>query len=100
MRPRELIRILAVRKAALARFGQDAIRPGEPMAQLEDTLVPLYLLHRYQTEAAAKWIGGLNYSYAVRGDGGLVTEPIRSRPAGRGAACRAGNAEAGEPHIA
>ncbi len=74
--PAELIRILAVRKAALARFGQDAIRPGEPMARLEDTLVPLFLLHRYQTEAAAKWIGGLNYTYAVRGDGSLVTEPI------------------------
>jgi hypothetical protein len=74
--PGELIRILAVRKAALARFGENAIRMGEPMAQLEDTLVPLYLLHRYQTEAAAKWIGGVNYRYAVRGDGGIVTEPI------------------------
>jgi hypothetical protein len=72
----ELTRILTVRKAALARFGENAIRPGQPMAQLEDTLVPLYLLHRYQTEAAAKWIGGLNYRYAVRGDGGMITEPI------------------------
>jgi hypothetical protein len=74
--PDELTRILALRKAALARFGADAIKPGQPMAQLEDTLVPLYLLHRYQTEAAAKWIGGLNYRYAVRGDAGMVTEPI------------------------
>lgn len=72
----ELTRILAVRRAALARFGQDAIKTGEPMAELEDTLVPVYLLHRYQTEAAAKWIGGLNYRYAVRGNEGLVTEPI------------------------
>ncbi len=74
--PSELNRILEVRKAALARFGPDAIRDGTPMAQLEDTLVPLYLLHRYQTEAAAKWIGGLNYRYAVRGDDGFVTEPL------------------------
>jgi len=74
--PAELNRILAVRKAALARFGEDAIREGQPMAQLEDTLVPLFLLHRYQTEAAAKWIGGLNYRYAVRGDQGLVTEAL------------------------
>jgi hypothetical protein len=72
--PAELTRILQVRKAALARFSENAIRPGTPMAQLEDTLVPLYLLHRYQTEAAAKWIGGLNYRYAARGDGGIVTE--------------------------
>jgi hypothetical protein len=74
--PDELTRILAVRKAALARFGEAAIHPGQPMALLEDTLVPLYLLHRYQTEAAAKWIGGLNYRYAARGDGSFVTEPI------------------------
>ncbi|WP_263355515.1 zinc-dependent metalloprotease [Acidicapsa ligni] len=80
----ELERILAIRKAALARFGADAVRPGEPMSQLEDTLVPLYLLHRYQTEAAAKLIGGLDYRYAVRGDGGMVTEkltPERQRKA-------------------
>jgi hypothetical protein len=74
--PNELTRILSVRKAALARFGEDAIRTGTPMAQLEDTFVPLYLLHRYQTEAAAKSIGGLNYRYAVRGDGGIATEFI------------------------
>jgi len=72
--PDELLRLLAVRRAALARFGMDAIRPGQPLAQLEDTLVPLYLLHRFQTEAAAKSIGGLDYRYAVRGDGGMVTE--------------------------
>jgi len=65
--PAELERILAVRKAALARFGANTIRPGEPMVQLEETLVPLYLLHRYQTEAAAKLIGGLDYRYAIRG---------------------------------
>ena len=72
----ELDRILAVRSAALQRFGENAIQPGEPMAQLEDTLVPLYLLHRYQTQAAAKEIGGLDYRYALRGDGQLVTEIV------------------------
>jgi hypothetical protein len=70
----ELNRILEVRAAALNRFGENAIPPGEPMAELEDTLVPLYLLHRYQTQAAAKEIGGLDYRYASRGDGQLITE--------------------------
>jgi hypothetical protein len=74
--PEELERILNVRKAALARFGEDAIRPGEPMSELEETLVPLYLLHRYQTEAAAKLIGGLDYRYAVRGDHAPMTEMV------------------------
>ena len=72
----ELNRILAVRSAALQRFGENAIQPGQPMALLEDTLVPLYLLHRYQTQAAAKEIGGLDYRYALRGDGQLVTEIV------------------------
>ena len=65
----ELTRILDIRAKALARFNVNAIRPGTPMAQLADTLVPLYLLHRYQTEAAIKEIGGLNYTYQLRGDG-------------------------------
>ncbi|HTZ90731.1 MAG TPA: zinc-dependent metalloprotease [Alloacidobacterium sp.] len=72
----ELNRILTVRAAALKRFGENAIQPGEPMAHLEDTLVPLYLLHRYQTEAASKEIGGLDYRYALRGDGQLITRIV------------------------
>jgi hypothetical protein len=69
----ELNRVLEVRAAALKRFGEGAIRSGEPMAELEDKLVLVYLLHRYQTEAAAKVIGGLDYRYALRGDGQTVT---------------------------
>jgi len=65
----ELNRILAIRAAALARFGENAIKPGTPMAQLQETLVPLYLLHRYQTEAAIKEIGAIDYRYNLRGDG-------------------------------
>jgi hypothetical protein len=65
----ELNRILTIRTAALQRFGENAIKPGAPLAQLEDTLVPLYLLERYQTEAASKEIGGLDYRYNLRGDG-------------------------------
>jgi len=64
----ELNRILTVRTAALARFGENAIEKGTPMAQLEDTIVPLYLLHRYQAEATIKEIGGLDYRYNLRGD--------------------------------
>jgi hypothetical protein len=65
----ELNRVLTVRAAALKQFGEHAIKPGTPMSQLEDTLVPLYLFHRYQTEATIKVIGGLDYRYNLRGDG-------------------------------
>lgn len=72
----ELNRLLKVRAAALARFGETSIPAGEPMAKLDETLVTLYYLHRYQTEAAGKVLGGLRYTYAVRGDGQLVTEIV------------------------
>ncbi|MBI5281051.1 MAG: zinc-dependent metalloprotease [Candidatus Solibacter usitatus] len=65
----ELERLMKVRAAALARFGENNIRQGTPLALLEDVLVPLYLSHRYQVEAAVKTVGGLRYSYALRGDG-------------------------------
>ncbi len=72
----ELNRIMTIRTAALKRFGENAITNGTPLAQLEDTLVPLYLLERYQTEAASKEIGGLDYRYALRGDGQLITKIV------------------------
>ena len=80
----ELERVLAVRATALKNFGEDAIKPGTPMAQLEQTLVPLYLYHRYQTEAAIKEIGGLNYRYGLRGDGlpnPSILDPAEQRKA-------------------
>jgi hypothetical protein len=66
--PAELDRVMGVRQAALARFGERAIRRGRPMATMEEALVPLYLFHRYQVEAAVKLIGGLDYAYSLRGD--------------------------------
>lgn len=72
----ELKRVLEIRKIALAKFGQNNIRTGDAYASLEEVLVPLYFFHRYQTEAAVKLMGGLNYRYALRGDGQLITEIV------------------------
>ncbi len=74
----ELARVMQVRRAALDRFGEAAIRRGQPMALLEEVLVPLYLHHRYQVEAAAKVVAGQYYTYTLRGDG---QEPVRAVPA-------------------
>jgi hypothetical protein len=65
----QLDHILDIRHAALNRFGERNIRMGRPMADLEDVLVPIYLYHRYQTEATVKLIGGVDYTYNLRGDG-------------------------------
>ncbi|MGB5238755.1 MAG: zinc-dependent metalloprotease [Flavobacteriaceae bacterium] len=64
----ELNRVLAVREKAIDNFSIDNIRTNEPMTVLEDVFVPLYLFHRYQTEAAVKLVGGLDYHYSVKGD--------------------------------
>jgi len=72
----ELNRTMEVRKIALENFSLNKIPVGQPVATLEEALVPIYLFHRYQAEAAAKLVGGLNYSYAVRGDGQMILEPV------------------------
>jgi hypothetical protein len=64
----ELQRIMKIRRAALAGFSEYRIPRGMPLATLEEVLVPAYLLHRYQIEAASKVIGGLYYHHSLRGD--------------------------------
>ena len=71
-----LKQVMAVRAAALKRFSQNAIRTGDPMATLEDVLVPIYLYHRYQVTAAAKLIGGESYAFNVRGGVEKGPEPV------------------------
>ena len=74
----ELGRFLKLRAKAMERFGEDNIRPGTPLALLEDVFAPLYFSHRYQVEAAIKTIGGVRYTYALRGDGQRPVEPVPS----------------------
>jgi hypothetical protein len=62
-----LEQVMAVRQAALKNLSENAIREHTPMATLEDVLVPIYLYHRYQITAVAKSIGGLNYTFDLRG---------------------------------
>ena len=66
---KELDEMLKIRKTAINNFSVDNIQDGTPYSVLEDVFVPLYFFHRYQTEGVAKIIGGLEYNYAVKGDG-------------------------------
>jgi hypothetical protein len=70
----ELNRIMKVRRAALDRFDETVIRKDQPMATMEEALVPLYMYHRYSVEAAASMIAGQDYIYAFRGDGRTPTK--------------------------
>ncbi|MFD2568007.1 zinc-dependent metalloprotease [Pseudotenacibaculum haliotis] len=72
----ELENVLAVRRLAMNNFSKDNIKSNQPYSVLEDVFVPLYFFHRYQTEAVSKVIGGLNYTYAVKGDGNTIVERV------------------------
>jgi hypothetical protein len=72
----QLNHIMDVRKIALENFAESNIPRGTPMAKLEDALVPIYLYHRYQIDGTAKLIGGLDYSYNLRGDDQQGPEPV------------------------
>lgn len=75
----ELDRMLKVRSKALKNFDANNIAPEMPMSTLEEVLVPLYLSHRYQIEAVAKLIGGVDYNYALRGDGQSVVKIVDAK---------------------
>ncbi|MGA8853381.1 MAG: zinc-dependent metalloprotease, partial [Christiangramia sp.] len=72
----ELERVLEIRKKAIENFSVDNMRTNEPYSVLEDVFVPLYFFHRYQTEAAVKLIGGLEYNYAVKGGNNEVVNHV------------------------
>ena len=69
---------MEVRRLGLARFGAASQPDGEPRSLLEARLLPLYLHHRYQLEAAAKLVGGLDFSYAVRDGAASAPAAVRT----------------------
>ena len=72
----ELEHLLSVRAHALQRFSERNIRFDRPLATIEEVLVPIYLLHRFQIQAVGKLIGGSNFNYAQRGDGQVAVEAV------------------------
>lgn len=75
----DLKHVMQVRKLALKDFGTARIPAGTPYANLEEVLVPVYMLHRFQTQAAAKAIGGAYYSFGLKGDKLPVYEPASAK---------------------
>lgn len=71
-----LTREMRVRGVAISRFGERNIRPGEPVALLQERFVPVYFMHRFALNSLSKTIGGMEYSNATRGDGLQATRPV------------------------
>jgi len=72
----ELEHLLSVRQIALDNFSERNIRVNRSLAEIEEALVPIYLLHRFQIEAVGKLIGGQYFNYNLRGDGQPLQEPV------------------------
>ena len=79
---------MEVRRIGLSTFGIRNIPVGTPLSELERQLLPLYLHHRYQLQAAVKSLGGVYLTYAVRTAAGPnpskvaeVVSPERQRAA-------------------
>jgi hypothetical protein len=62
-------RTSAVRALAMREFDERAIRPGEPLYLLNMRFTHVYLHHRYSLEGLVKYVGGMDFRYAMRGDG-------------------------------
>jgi hypothetical protein len=69
-------RALRVRRELLRHFDENAIRPGEPLSWLNQRFAHVYLHHRYVMEGLVKYVGGMHYTYTLRGDGQTPTRVI------------------------
>jgi hypothetical protein len=70
---------MEVRRIAMSQFGLRNLAIGQPLSSLEEIFLPLYLHHRFQLEAAAKSLGGAEYTYAVKERGGVVPREFLQR---------------------
>lgn len=62
----ELQRLLSLREKVINQFSLDNVAAQSSMADLEDVFAPVYFMHRYQTEAASKLLGGIHYKHSYK----------------------------------
>ncbi len=69
-------RTAGVRRVLMSKFDERAIKPGEPMHLLNMRFAHVYLHHRYSLEGLIKNVGGMDFRYALRGDGQTPTTVV------------------------
>ncbi|TVQ71481.1 MAG: DUF5117 domain-containing protein [Balneolaceae bacterium] len=72
----ELKETMEVRRFLMEHFDERAIREGEPLFLLRERFVPIYVMHRFLLTSVTKYIGGMEFRYALRGDGQVPTQII------------------------
>jgi hypothetical protein len=71
-----LARAMAVRRVLVDRFDERAAAPGEPLAVLNRRFAHVYLHHRPALTGATKYLGGMEFDYALRGGAGAPTRVL------------------------
>ncbi|RUO79722.1 peptidase [Idiomarina tyrosinivorans] len=72
----ELQRLMTVRNTVIQRFDTELLAPDQPLSDLMEYWVPVYAMHRYQIEAAVKWLAGVNYDYALASESTAKATPL------------------------
>ncbi len=65
-----------VRRIMIDKFDERAIKPGEPLALLNMRFAHVYLHHRYSLEGVSKYVGGMDFTFSMRGDGQTPTRVL------------------------
>lgn len=65
-----------LRRSLIDKFDERAIQPGEPMHLLNMRFAHVYLHHRYSLEGLIKTVGGMDFTFAMRGDSQMPTRVI------------------------
>ncbi|HEV7949530.1 MAG TPA: zinc-dependent metalloprotease, partial [Glaciihabitans sp.] len=73
---KSLTTVLAVRRLALAEFGEGTLKPGRQLGEVEGRFYLAYLLHRHQAAAVARLVGGASYRYGLVGQAQAGTTPV------------------------
>ncbi|MFK8013439.1 MAG: zinc-dependent metalloprotease [Marinicellaceae bacterium] len=71
--------VLKIRQIAINNFGINTIKSGEDLFKLEQIFTPIYLFHRYQTEAVVKLIAGVDYRYALKGEENIKNQFVNEK---------------------
>jgi hypothetical protein len=70
--------LMRVRAQALKQFSFSVLPPERQHGEIEARFVPIYLLHRYQSEALAHLLGGAQSTYGIGADGVAGTAAVAS----------------------
>ncbi len=72
----EFDQALSIRQVLMEHFDESVLLEGEPLWRLNERFNHVYFHHRFSLEALAKYPGGYEFQYSIKGDGRGAGEVI------------------------